>query len=70
VTPAILEDNWSMGTSRTISLPEEFVSAALTEQFAGDEYFRRRAHRFTPEKFRAALDQIPDAEPQPHDRIP
>jgi hypothetical protein len=48
---------------------EEFVSAALSEQFAGGEYLRRRGERATVEKFRAALDQIPDIEPEPHDRL-
>jgi hypothetical protein len=48
---------------------EEFVSAALSEQFAGSEYLRRRGERATVEKFRAALDQIPDIEPEPHDRL-
>jgi hypothetical protein len=48
---------------------EELVSAALSEQFAGAEYLRRRAERASVERFRAALDQIPDAEPEPHDRL-
>ena len=48
---------------------EELVSAALAEQFAGAAYLRRRAERASAEKFRAALDQIPDVEPDPHDRL-
>ena len=47
---------------------EEFVSAALSEQFAGTEYLRRRGERASVERFRAALDLIPD--PEPHDRLP
>ena len=47
---------------------EEFVSAALAEQFAGAEYLRRRGERAGAAEFRAALDRIPDAEPEPHDR--
>jgi hypothetical protein len=37
---------------------EEFLSARLTEQFAGLEYLRARAERASDEKFRAALRQI------------
>ena len=48
---------------------EELVSAALSEQFAGAEYLRRRSERANVERFRAALDQIPDAEPEPYDRL-
>jgi hypothetical protein len=48
---------------------EEFVSDALREQFAGIQYLRRRGERATAERFRAALDQIPDAEPAPYDRL-
>lgn len=48
---------------------EELVSAALSEQLAGAEYLRRRGERATVERFRAALGQIPDAEPEPHDRL-
>ncbi len=48
---------------------EEFVSAVLSEQFAGAEYLRRRGERASVERFRAALDQIPDTDPEPHDRL-
>lgn len=48
---------------------EEFVSAVLSEQFAGAEYLRRRGERASVERFRAALDQIPDTEPEPRDRL-
>jgi hypothetical protein len=48
---------------------EELVSAALSEQFASAEYLRRRGERASVERFRAALDQIPDAEPEPQDRL-
>jgi hypothetical protein len=48
---------------------EELVSAALAEQLAGAEYVRRRGERASVERFRAALDQIPDTEPKPHDRL-
>jgi len=48
---------------------EELVSAALSEQVAAAEYLRRRGERVSLETFRAALDRIPDAEPEPHDRL-
>jgi hypothetical protein len=49
---------------------EEFVSAALAEQFAGAEDLKRRGERASAEGFRAALDRISDADPEPHDRLP
>lgn len=48
---------------------EQFVSARLSEQFAGLEYLMHRADRATAEKFQAALLQIPDAEPEAFDRF-
>ena len=48
---------------------EEFVSAALSEQFAGAAYLRHRKARASSERFRAALDRIPDAEPEARDRL-
>jgi hypothetical protein len=48
---------------------DELVIAALTEQFAGAEFLRRRGERASTEKFRAALDEIPDVEPEPYDRL-
>lgn len=48
---------------------EELVSAALSEQFAGAEYLRRRGERASMERFRAALERIPDADPEAYDRL-
>ena len=48
---------------------EEFVSAKLSEQFAGLEYLKRRAERASVDKFRAALLHIPDVEPEESDRF-
>jgi len=48
---------------------EEFLSAKLSEQFAGLEYLKQRAERASAEKFRAALQQIPDVEPEEYDRF-
>lgn len=48
---------------------EEYLSAKLSEQFAGLEYLKQRAERASPDKFRAALEQIPDVEPEEYDRF-
>jgi hypothetical protein len=48
---------------------EEFLTAKLSEQFAGLEYLKQRADRATTEKFRPALRQIPDVEPEDYDRF-
>jgi hypothetical protein len=48
---------------------EELVSAALSEQIAAAEYLRRRGQRASLERFRMALGQIRDAEPEPQDRL-
>ena len=48
---------------------EEFLSAKLSEQFAGLEYLKQRADRASSEKFRAALGHVPDVEPEEYDRF-
>ncbi len=48
---------------------EQFLSAKLTEQFADLEYLQQRANRASEEKFRTALMQIPDVEPEEYDRL-
>jgi len=48
---------------------EEFVSAVLANRLASHEYIESRAKLFNREKFERALDQIPDVEPEDHDRI-
>ena len=48
---------------------EEFVSAALAEQFAGRENLKARAARASRERFQAAMGKIPDVEPEDHDRL-
>jgi hypothetical protein len=48
---------------------EEFLSARLSEQFAGLEYLKQRADRASTEKFQVALRQIPDVEPEEYDRF-
>ncbi|HXB71467.1 MAG TPA: hypothetical protein VNY05_24745 [Candidatus Acidoferrales bacterium] len=65
----ILRQAEELAARESISI-EELVSAALSEQFAGVRYLRRRGERASGERFREALDQIPDTEPEPYDRLP
>ena len=64
----ILDKAEEFAAREHISL-EELVSAALSEKFAGAEYLRRRGERASAEGFRAALDRIPDNEPEPLDHL-
>jgi len=48
---------------------EEFLSARLSEQFAGLDYLKQRADRASAEKFQAGLRRIPDVEPEEYDRF-
>ncbi len=42
---------------------EEFLTARLSEQFAGLEYLKKRTDRAGAEEFADSLLQIPDVEP-------
>jgi hypothetical protein len=48
---------------------EEFVSAVLANRLASREYIESRARLFNKEEFERALEQIPDVEPEGHDRL-
>jgi len=48
---------------------EDFISGALADQLAARDYLRRRGARASREKFLAALDQVPDVEPEEYDRL-
>ena len=48
---------------------EDFVSAALSEQLAARDYLELRAARASDARFRAALDRVPDVEPEEYDRL-
>jgi len=48
---------------------DEFVSAAVANQLASREYIQSRARLFTREEFERALQEIPDVEPEEHDRL-
>lgn len=46
---------------------EEFVSAA--NRLASREYIEARAKLFNRDEFERALNEIPDVEPEGHDRL-
>ncbi len=48
---------------------DEFVSSLLLNQLASRAYIESRAKLFKREDFEAALQAIPDTEPEEHDRI-
>jgi hypothetical protein len=51
---------------------EQFISSALAEKTAAwmtVEYLERRAARGSRERFRRALDKVPDGEPEAFDRL-
>jgi len=48
---------------------EEFVSAAVANRLASREYIESRARLFNRADFESALKEIPDVEPEEHDRL-
>jgi hypothetical protein len=48
---------------------EEFVSAVLANRLASREYIETRAKLFNRDEFEQALNEIPDVEPESHDRL-
>jgi hypothetical protein len=48
---------------------EEFVSALLANRFASREYIEAKAKLFSKGDFDRALNEIPDVEPENHDRL-
>lgn len=48
---------------------EEFVSAVLANRLASREYIESRARLFNREEFERALEEIPNVEPEGHDRV-
>ena len=47
---------------------EEFVSTVLANRLATREYIESRAKLFNREEFERVLAEIPDVEPEDHDR--
>jgi hypothetical protein len=48
---------------------EEFVSAVLANRLASHEHIESRAKLFNRDESERALDEIPDVEPEDHDRL-
>ncbi|MGA2591663.1 MAG: hypothetical protein ABSH32_17235 [Bryobacteraceae bacterium] len=48
---------------------EEFVAAVLANRVASREYIEAQAKLFNREEFERALNEIPDVEPEGHDRL-
>jgi len=48
---------------------EEFVASALSDQLAARRYLEARAQRADRERFSQALEQVPDVDPEPYDRL-
>jgi hypothetical protein len=48
---------------------EEFVTGVLANRVASCEYIESRARLFNREDFERALAEIPDVEPDDHDRL-
>jgi len=49
-----------------------FIATALAEKlsaFLTKEYLEKRAERSSEKKFQQALSEVPDIEPQEHDRL-
>jgi len=49
----------------------QFIASAVAEKvsaLATEQYLNERAARASAEKFKAALAQVPDVEPEPFDR--
>jgi len=71
-TISLPEDLWKraegLAAAERMSV-EQFLSTRLSEQFDDLEYLRERAARASQAKFREALRQIPDVDPEPYDRL-
>jgi hypothetical protein len=48
---------------------EEFVSTVLANRVASREFIESRAKLFNRDDFERALNEIPDVEPEDHDRL-
>ena len=48
---------------------EEFVSAAVANRLAIREYIESRAELFNRDEFERALNEVPNVEPEDHDRL-
>jgi hypothetical protein len=48
---------------------DEFISAAVANRLASREYIESRASLFSRDHFESALKEVPDVEPEEHDRL-
>jgi hypothetical protein len=48
---------------------EEFVSVAVANRLASREHIESRAKLFSRDEFERALNDIPNVEPEAHDRL-
>ena len=48
---------------------EELVSSVLANRLASREYIEARAELFNRDEFERALNEVPDVEPEGHDRL-
>ena len=68
VPEELYEKAAAIAKAQNVSVDEVFASA-FAEHLAVWERLKRRAARGNREEFLAVLDQVPDAEPAPEDRI-
>ena len=69
---AVTEDLYNKAAELTARehLPvEEFITAILTNRVADREFIDARAKLFNRKDFERALSEIPDVEPEDHDRL-
>jgi hypothetical protein len=68
VPDAVYRQMAELATRQQVSV-ERIVSAALVEQLSGWTRVEQMAARATRERFLAALDKVPAADPAPEDRL-
>lgn len=68
VPEELYEKAAAIAKAQNVSVDEVFASA-FAEHLAAWERLKRRAARGNREEFLAVLDQVPDVEPGPEDRI-
>lgn len=57
-----------LATRHRVSV-DELVSAVLASVLISHEYLEARAKLFNREEFERALNEVPDVEPEDHDRL-
>jgi hypothetical protein len=70
--PNSIHDRARLLSSRDCVSINQFVATAVAEKISAmetEDYLTQRAQRASRKKFEAALAQIPDREPDEHDRF-